>query len=173
MQEHTPIGYVFAVRKLVLKLIFRVQLKIHNAWLFSAGIRFRVEPNVYFKLVSDTASLTFGDYVFIGKGCEFDVQEEIAVGSNVLIAPGAFITDHNHGISADLRINQQACVPDRVSIGDDVWIGANAVILPGVTLSTGAVVGAGAVVTNDVAPMTIVAGVPAKPIGKRTLEPKS
>ena len=54
-----------------------------------------------------------------------------------------------------------------VVIGSDVWIGANAVITPGVRIGDGAVVGAGAVVTKDVAPYTIVGGVPAKVIGNR------
>lgn len=54
-----------------------------------------------------------------------------------------------------------------VIIGHDVWIGHNAVIMPGVTVGNGAVIGTGAIVTHDVAPYTIVAGVPARPIGAR------
>lgn len=142
-------------------------VQVQKAWLISAGVRFRVESNVYFKLVSNTSKLTFGSFVFIGKNVEFDVQKEVFVGSNVLIAPGVFITDHNHGITATETINTQACICKKVTIHDDVWVGANATILPGVTLSKGAVVGAGAVVTKDVDAMTIVAGVPAKMIGKR------
>jgi acetyltransferase-like isoleucine patch superfamily enzyme len=56
-----------------------------------------------------------------------------------------------------------------IIIGDDAWLGAGAVILPGVTIGNGAIVGAGAVVRDDVPPMTVVAGVPARPI--RTLDP--
>lgn len=55
----------------------------------------------------------------------------------------------------------------QVTLGHDVWVGHNAVILPGVNIGTGAAIGAGAVVTKDVAPFTIVAGVPARPIRKR------
>ena len=57
-----------------------------------------------------------------------------------------------------------------VIIGDRVWIGYRAIVLPGVTIGEGAVVGAGAVVTRDVSPYTIVAGNPAKVIGERTKE---
>ncbi|MFB6174029.1 MAG: DapH/DapD/GlmU-related protein [Halobacteriales archaeon] len=56
---------------------------------------------------------------------------------------------------------------DPVEVGHDVWIGHGATVLPGVTLGNGAAVGAGAVVTGDVAPYTVVAGVPAEPIGRR------
>lgn len=56
---------------------------------------------------------------------------------------------------------------DKVIIGNDVWIGHNAIIMPGVTIGDGAVVGSGAIVTHDVDPYTIVVGVPAKPIKKR------
>ena len=56
---------------------------------------------------------------------------------------------------------------DKVIIGNDVWIGHNAIIMPGVTIGNGAVVGSGAVVTHDVDPYTVVVGVPAKPIKKR------
>ena len=96
-----------------------------------------------------------------------DIQGELAIGSHVLIAPGVFITDHNHKTSSNLRINQQPCTTEKVVIEDDVWIGANAVVLPGVTISSGAVIAAGAVVSKDVSSMTIVAGVPAKKIGSR------
>ena len=56
---------------------------------------------------------------------------------------------------------------DKVIIGNDVWIGHNAIIMPGVTIGNGAIIGSGAVVTHDVSPYTVVVGVPAKPIKKR------
>jgi galactoside O-acetyltransferase len=61
----------------------------------------------------------------------------------------------------------QGCESAPVVIEDDVWLGANAVVLPGIRIGKGAIVGAGAVVTHDVEAMSIVAGVPARPIGKR------
>jgi acetyltransferase-like isoleucine patch superfamily enzyme len=84
-----------------------------------------------------------------------------------LIAPGCFITDHNHGIKADSTIWQQPCVQQDVRIGAGAWLGAKVIVLPGVTIGDGAVVAAGAVVTRDVDPMTIVAGVPARLVGTR------
>lgn len=75
------------------------------------------------------------------------------------------VTALNHNFSdKSLRIDQQGISTRSVVISDDVWVGANAVILPGVTIGTHAVVAAGAVVTKDVPPHTVVAGVPAKVI---------
>ena len=141
--------------------------RFDKPWCVNMGRRTRLEDNVFMKIVNDQATCSIGDRVFIGTGVELNVQTKLVIGSNVLIAPGVFIIDHNHQIDANIRINQQACSADSVTIKDDVWIGANAVILPGVTIHQGAVVGAGAIVTKDVESMTIVAGNPATMIGER------
>ena len=62
-------------------------------------------------------------------------------------------------------------IPAPIRIGNDVWIGANATVLPGVTIGDGAVVAAGAVVTRDVEPLTVVGGVPARPL--KRIEPEA
>jgi acetyltransferase-like isoleucine patch superfamily enzyme len=98
---------------------------------------------------------------------EFDVMGAVSVGSHSLIAPGCFLTDHVHGIRADLRIDQQPCSCEPVVIGSDVWLGAGCVVLPGVTIGDGAVVGANSVVTADVAPHAVVAGAPARFLRQR------
>ena len=132
------------------------------------GKRTVLEASVVLKLVESAARLSMGDNVFIGRGTIFDIIGEVVVGTDTLVAPGCFITDHNHGINADALIWQQPCVHGDVRIGAGVWLGAKVIVLPGVTIGDGAVVAAGAVVTRDVEPMTIVAGVPARPIGTRT-----
>jgi acetyltransferase-like isoleucine patch superfamily enzyme len=136
-------------------------------WCLSLGQRVNIEDSVYLKIVSDEASLKLADFVFIGRNSEFDVMQDVSVGAHTVIAPGCFITDHNHQTAANLRIDQQLSRPVPVRIGRDVWLGAGAVILPGVTIGDGAVVGAGAVVTHDVPAGAVVAGVPARPIGAR------
>ena len=73
----------------------------------------------------------------------------------------------NHGTSRDHVLNQQGWVEKDIIVGNDVWIGANAVIVPGVNVGDGAIIAAGAVVTKDVAPYTIVGGVPANVIKER------
>jgi len=136
-------------------------------WAVSIGERAEIEHGVYFKAVSDEARISFGSQAFVGAGCEFDVAQLVEVGDRALLAPGCFITDHQHEIAGGERIVDQGCKSRAVKIGDDSWIGAEAVILAGVTIGEGAVVGAGAVVTKNVAPRTIVVGVPAREIGVR------
>ena len=113
------------------------------------------------------ACLRIGEYTFIGRGTEIEVSRRVTIGKGVLIAPGVFITDHNHALKLGAPMFQQRGEEAEVVIGDDVWIGANAVVLCGVTIGEGAVVAAGAVVNRDVEPYAIVGGVPAKPIGSR------
>ena len=91
----------------------------------------------------------------------------ITVGADVMIAPFVYIVDSDHGTALGTRMNLQANKPAPILIGNDVWIGAHAVILPGVTIADGAVVAAGAVVREDVPENTIVGGVPARMLGVR------
>ena len=91
----------------------------------------------------------------------------LEIGSHVNLAQGITVTALNHNFSdANKRIDEQGVSTSPVTIEDDVWIGANAVILPGVTIGEHSVVAAGAVVTKDVPPHSLVAGVPAKVIKK-------
>jgi len=93
---------------------------------------------------------------------------EIAIGNDVLIGPNVVVRASNHRYeSTDVQIRKQGHSRGKIVIGDDVWIGANAVILPNVTIGKGAIIAAGAVVSEDVASYEIVGGVPAKRIGHR------
>ena len=91
----------------------------------------------------------------------------VEIGSHVNLAQGITVTALNHNFSdTSKRIDEQGVSTSPVTIEDDIWIGANAVILPGVTIGEHCVVAAGAVVTKDVPPHSLVAGVPAKVIKK-------
>ena len=136
-------------------------------WCLLTGERIQLEDQVYIKITGDKARVELGSEVFIGYGAELDISESLTVGNHVLIAPGCFITDHHHKRGAHDRISAQGCESAQVVIEDDVWLGANAVVLPGIRIGKGAIVGAGAVVTHDVETLAIVAGVPARVIGKR------
>lgn len=105
--------------------------------------------------------VTIGDYTRIGIHCT--VIGPVCIGNNVNLAQGITVTALNHNFEdTTRRIDEQGISTKPVVIGDDVWIGANAVILPGVTIGRHVVVAAGAVVTKDVPDYCVVGGVPAK-----------
>ena len=106
-------------------------------------------------------NIRIGERVFVNSGCRFQDQGGITIGDDALIGHNVVIATLNHDLDPSLRA---ATVPEPVIIGNRAWIGANATVLPGVTIGEGAVVAAGAVVTKDVAPRTIVGGVPARRI---------
>lgn len=94
--------------------------------------------------------------------------ENISIGDDVLIGPHVLIHSGNHKYKDHMMpIRTQGHEQAPIVIEDDVWIGAHAVVLKGVTIGRGTVVAAGAVVNRDVQPYSIVAGVPAKKIGDR------
>ena len=109
--------------------------------------------------------VTIGDYTRIGIHCT--VIGPVCIGHHVNLAQGITVTALNHNFAdTNRRIDEQGISTKPVVIGDDVWIGANAVILPGVTIGRHVVVAAGAVVTKDVPDSCVVAGVPAKVVKK-------
>lgn len=112
--------------------------------------------------------LVLGNNVGISPGCQLNAAGGIVIGNDVLIGPGTMIWSQNHQFqSAAILIREQGYEPKEVRIDDDVWIASRCNILPGVHLAHGTVVAAGAVVTRSTSPYEIVAGVPARVIGRR------
>lgn len=104
-------------------------------------------------------NISIGKNVFINSGCRFQDQGGITIGNGTLIGHNVVLATINHDLNPSKnRKNHYA----PIKIGNNVWIGANATVLPGVMIGDWAVVAAGAVVTKDVPPMTVVGGVPAK-----------
>lgn len=116
---------------------------------------------------NEDARVEVGDRTSIGFHTFLYASSRITIGSDCMIAPFVYIVDSDHGIRRDALMNQQTNVPRPILIGNDVWIGAHAVILAGVEIGDGAVVAAGAVVKRDVKPYSVVGGVPARPLGER------
>jgi maltose O-acetyltransferase len=111
----------------------------------------------------------FGRRNVINFGCLFDGRAfEIRTGSDVSIGPEAAVLTLGH----DPQSAEFADKGGPVEIGDRVWIAYRAIVLPAVKIGEGAVVAAGAVVTRDVEPFTIVAGVPARKVGERNRDLK-
>jgi acetyltransferase-like isoleucine patch superfamily enzyme len=158
------------------KVVGRTRIDRHcyfeNPTGIAAGSRIHIEQNVTVKIVSASGQVDFGEGVFIGRNTTLDIIDHLKVGARSLIAPGCFITDHNHSIAPAQRIVDQGVNSRRVEIGEDAWIGANVCILPGVKVGDGAVIGAGAVVTRDVPSNCVAVGVPAQILKERSA-PKS
>lgn len=113
--------------------------------------------------------IEFGDRVDVGEFTHIRANGGVRIGNRVLIAANVTITSRGHSVDLP-RWGVAADAP--VTIEDDVWIGAGAIVLPGVTIGKGAVIAAGAVVTADVPPFTVAGGVPAKTI-KQVQQPES
>lgn len=119
-------------------------------------------------IIQGTGHIVFGMNSFCGANCVIGVNKKVLIGNHVMIAHAVSIRDTDH-VFDDLNIPmaKQGIVSDQISIEDDVWIGHGAIILKGVSIGKGSIVAAGAVVTKDVAPYSIVGGVPAKLIRNR------
>ena len=184
--------------KKILKKMYSVYLKIkhknqltigHNSKLGFNKFNFRenctinigeqsmIQASCYFD--RENASITIGDRTFIG-GSKLICAEKIEIGDDILMSWGCTIVDHDsHSLNFDERKNDvvnwinnkkdwQNVTIKGVKINNKAWIGFDVKILKGVTIGEGAVIAAGSIVTKDVPPYTLVAGIPAKFV--KTLE---
>jgi maltose O-acetyltransferase len=133
-----------------------------SKFIVSSGKNINIERGATF-----SRRLTIGNNSGIGVNSQ--LQGKITIGDNVMMGPEVYIYTTNHEFSRlDIPICQQGYQEEKeVVIGDDVWIGSRATILPGVTIANGCIIGAGAVVTKDTPPYTVVCGNPAKVVKKR------
>lgn len=106
-------------------------------------------------------NIRVGKNVFINHACTFMDRGGITLGDNVFLGPKVCLITENHGI---LPSERRILTSKPVTLCNNVWVGAGAIVLPGVTVGENSVVGAGAVVTHDVPPNTVVAGNPARVI---------
>jgi acetyltransferase-like isoleucine patch superfamily enzyme len=112
------------------------------------------------------AELSIGDGTFINRGVSICARKSVRIGANCALGNDCLIFDTDfHNIGDGFR-NEAEGFP--ITIGDNVWLAARSMVLKGVTIGDGAVVSAGAVVVSDVAPYTVVGGVPARLIRKLT-----
>lgn len=119
-------------------------------------------------IAANRGKVSIGRSSWVGPFCLIYGNGVVSIGNNVLVAGHSSINTVSHRFErCDLPINDQGIHCDPVHIEDDVWIGMNAVILQGITIGRGAIVGAGAVVTRDVPPWSIVTGVPARVVRRR------
>lgn len=139
----------------------KLRMGMLSVWLGALGKRTGVQMGCRFL---NGRKVFLGPRNVVNFGCLFDGRKfSIRTGTNVSIGPEATILTLGH----DPHSSQFDSQGGDVVIGDRAWIAYRAIILPGVTIGEGAVVAAGSVVTRDVEPFTIVAGNPAREVGKR------
>ncbi len=125
--------------------------------------------------IHPTASLRCGENISLGKNSHINQfcciwaskNSRIVLGDDLLMGPGVKIFSSNHATQLGMPMNIQPHREKDITIGNDVWLGANSVVVSGVTIGKGSIVAAGSVVTKDVPPYTIVGGIPAKPLKRR------
>lgn len=158
-----PRSYLHALRM----LHYSAYSHVRERRRLSMGKGSAIAPNVSFR---NGNRISMGRDCHIGERCYLwagDSTGRIIFGDFVSLAPGVFITASDYQFVAGRPFRQQEKRERDVRIGDDVWLGAQVVVTAGVSIGDGCIVGAGAVVTKDLPPGSIAAGVPARIIGKR------
>ena len=110
-------------------------------------------------------ALEMGDWSIISEDCEVYNVDKIRIGNRVIVSKGVFLCGAGHDIGSPIM----ELTYSPITIEDDAWVAGRSIVLPGVTIGTGAVVGAGAVVTKDVEPWAVVGGNPAAFIKRREI----
>jgi acetyltransferase-like isoleucine patch superfamily enzyme len=162
--------FLHGLKFLWILLVGRIPSHAARKWMYrSLGMKIGRRTSIYMGgEIRHPAAISIGDNTIIGHGVILDGRHGISIGNNVNFSTGVWIwtVQHDH---TDPGFRD---VGGPVVIGDHAWISCRTVILPGITIGEGAVVAAGAVVTKDVAPYTVVGGVPAKKIADRPRELK-
>lgn len=139
--------------------------------LLSAGPGSRISPNAVF---SNAERIEIGARCAIGARCTLWAgpgHGRIRVGDDVLFGPEVMVTAANYRFNDGRPVTDQAMDEADVAIGDDVWLGTRAIVLPGSRIGNGAIIGAGAIVRGEIPPDAIAVGMPARVVGYRTAPP--
>jgi len=138
--------------------------KIYSYFIQSKPTQLFVKNNVTIEHID---KCIIGDGVGLNDSVWINCAGGVQIGNNTIIGPFVVIHSANHNFSKSKIIKNQGHIFKKVIVGDDVWIGAHVVILPGVIIGDGAIIGAGSVVTKDIPSNCIVAGNPANKIKDR------
>tara|TARA_X000000950_G_scaffold278491_1_gene369513 strand:+ start:8813 stop:9373 length:561 start_codon:yes stop_codon:yes gene_type:complete len=126
-----------------------------------------IQEYTFFLLTKPNPKLTIGNNVSIGRNSILAIKDHLKIGNNTEIAANVSIYDQSHGIEKNKLINEQFSLVKKVTIGDDVWIGAGTTILKGVKIGNGAVIGANSLVNKNIPDNQIWAGNPVKYLKER------
>jgi acetyltransferase-like isoleucine patch superfamily enzyme len=162
-------SYLLDFWLMILTLVGNIPLHFVRRFFYKiSGIKMGKESTIHcWARFFETKNISIGDGTIVGDHCFMDGRDKLVIGNHVDIASQVLIYNSEHDIhSQDFYADKTA----PVEIGDYVFIGPRAIILPGVKIGKGAVVAAGAVVTKDVPEYKIFGGVPAKEIGEREVK---
>ncbi len=123
--------------------VFHIAVKSKSK--INIGKGFRTRNNVSFR-VYDQGILSFGDNFFANDGSSINCRKSITIGNNVSFGQNVFVFDHDH----DYKNDMNHFISKKIQIGNNVWIGANTVILKGVTIGDNVTIAAGSVVIKDI-----------------------
>lgn len=162
--------------KMIGAILFKIK-SINNYFLkyYSKSLFKKIGENVYIgnNCYFSYKNIEIGNHVYIGHNCIFQsTHGMIVIGNYVMFGPGVHIHGGNHiynkigSYMYDIK-KEKNYSDGSIIIDDDVWIGANAILLSNIKIGTGSIIAAGSIVTKDVQPYTIVAGNPAKFIKNR------
>lgn len=182
---HVLVRAIAARSQAALRYGPKIRYKL-NRWRFESsgprgsieqGVRFLGNPRMFFAervtlrrgvLIGGNGELRIGSRTSINEGAIIGCSNSVVIGSDCMIAPRVYILDVDHEFgSRQVPIAGQGYRTAPVTIGDDVWIGAYAVVLKGVSIGQGAIIGAHSLVNCDVPPYAIFAGSPAKLVKMR------
>lgn len=145
------------------KVIRRMRSSVGRHVFDSCGINVNIEKKADF---GTGRGISIGNNSGLGINCK--VRGPLKIGDDVMMGPDVMILTNSHNFNRlDVPMNLQGGTSSKVVIGNDVWIGARVIILPGITIGKGAILGANAVVTKDVPEYSVVGGNPARLIKLR------
>lgn len=145
------------------KFIFNLRQHIHK------GIIINIHGNGFCKFeknicsynnckfsIYDGATLSVGENTYFSGNTTITATKNITIGKNVLFGPGIVIVDFNHNYKSDALINSQGLTSESIKIGDNVWIGANCIIMKGVEIGENSVIAGGTIVKDKIPPNSLV-----------------
>ena len=150
-------------------------LRLEGLHHVSIGNRVQISKNVQITAWTSRHGCCFSPEIIIGEDCvlregtHITAVNSIRIGNNLLTGNNVLITDNSHGTTTYSQMEtapefRDICSKGPVIIGNNVWLGNNVCIMPGVTIGDGAVIGANSVVTHDIPPFSVAAGIPTKVI---------
>jgi acetyltransferase-like isoleucine patch superfamily enzyme len=187
MRANHMLSFAYArllTRFLLLKLRHRKRLRTDGICFICPGVKLEIGPDAALeigrwawighgsKIRVHEGEVRIGAKTVMGQECTISAYRHVSIGRECIIADRVMLIDFDHGVvEVDRPIRQQGIYKRDVRVGHNVWIGYGACVLRGVSIGDNSVVGTSSVVTKEVPPNTIVAGVPARTIRERDQPP--